>query len=206
MELQDSQFEQIQTLVNHCVRMHELQVELLDHLCCHIERELDEGVSFEQAFKNAMEQLAPDGLPAVEVDTIFLLTYKTQITMKKLLYSSGFFASFFTLSAFAFRTMHWPGGSAFMFVGNVFLLLSMLFIAIIAFRNFSFLSGNARFRSLSGAVGGIFVAIGSMFKILHYPGANVLFLVGTLVLISIFLPVLFFQLYKNDVQHSSETV
>lgn len=93
-----------------------------------------------------------------------------------------------------------------MFMGNVFLLLSMIFILIIAIRNYSLITGNARVRSLSGAIGGIVVAVGSMFKILHYPGANILFLIGTIILICVFLPILFFQLYKNDVAQSSEPV
>jgi len=206
MDLRDDQFEQVSLLVNRSVSMHSLRVELLDHLCCHIEAQLDSGISFELAFKEAILQLSPEGLSAVEERTVFLLTFKKQLTMKKLLYSTGFLASLFTMTSFTFRTFHWPGGSAIMFMGNVFLLLSMIFILIIAIRNYSLITGNARVRSLSGAIGGIVVAVGSMFKILHYPGANILFLIGTVILICVFLPILFFQLYKNDVAQSSEPV
>ncbi len=206
MDLQDDQFEQVSMLVNHSVSMHSLRVELLDHLCCHIEAQLDSGISFEAAMNEAILQLSPEGLTAIEERTVFLLTFKKQLTMKKLLYSTGFLASLLTLTAFTFRTFHWPGGSVIMFFGNCFLLLSMIFILIISIRNYSFLSRNARIRSLSGAIGGIVVSIGAIFKFLQFPGANVLFLLGAIVLIIIFLPILFFQLYKNDVAQSSEPV
>lgn len=206
MDLRDDQFEQVTLLVNRSVSMHSLRIELLDHLCCHIEAQLDSGISFEVAFKEAIQQLSPEGLTAVEERTVFLLTFKKQLTMKKLLYSTGFMASLFILSAFVFRTMKWPGGSAILFLGNCFLLLSMIIILILLNRNYAFITGNARLRSLSGAIGGIIVAIGSIFKFLHYPGANILFIIGTAILICMFLPLLFFQLYKNDVAQSSEAV
>jgi hypothetical protein len=206
MDLRDDQFEQVSLLVNRSVSMHSLRVELLDHLCCYIEAQLDLGISFEAALNEAILQLSPEGLTAVEERTVFLLTFKKQLTMKKLLYFSGFLTSLFTLTGFVFRTMKWTGGSQFWFLGNCFLLFSMIFIFIILKRNYAFISGIARVRSLSGAIGGFIAAIGSIFKFLHYPGANVLFIIGSAILIFVFLPILFIQLYKNDVAKASEPV
>ncbi len=206
MELRDDQFEQVSLLVNRSVSMHSLRVQLLDHLCCHIEAQMDAGISFDSALKEAILQLSPEGLTAVEERTIFLLTFKKQLTMKKLLYFTGFLAALFTMSSMTFRTFHWPYGNVLMFFGNGFLLLSMICLLVIAIRNYSSISSSARIRSLSGAIGGMIVATGSMFKFLHWPGANILFLLGAVVLICVFLPILFFQLYKNDVAKSSEPV
>ena len=206
MELRDDQFEQVSLLVNRSVSMHTLRVQLLDHLCCHIEAQMDAGISFDSALKEAILQLSPEGLTAVEERTIFLLTFKKQLTMKKLLYFNGFLAALFTMTAMTFKTFHWPYGSPIMFFGNGFLLLSMICLLVIAIRNYSLISSSARIRSLSGAIGGIIVATGSMFKFLHWPGANIMFLIGAVVLICVFLPILFFQLYKNDVAKSSEPV
>jgi len=206
MELRDDEFEQVSLLVNRSVSMHTLRIELLDHLCCHIEAQLDAGISFDSALKEAILQLSPEGLTAVEERTIFLLTFKKQLTMKKLLYFTGFLSALFTMTSMTFRTFHWPYGSPIMFFGNGFLLLSMICLLVIAIRNYSLISSSARIRSLSGAIGGIIVATGSMFKFLHYPGANIMFLLGAVVLICVFLPILFFQLYKNDVAKSSAPV
>ena len=93
MELRDDQIEQVSLLVNWSVSMHALRVELLDHLCCHIETQLDSGISFDTALKEAILQLSPEGLSAVEERTVFLLTFKKQLTMKKLLYITGFLAA-----------------------------------------------------------------------------------------------------------------
>ena len=82
MELRDDEFEQVSLLVNRSVSMHSLRVELLDHLCCHIEAQMDAGISFDSALKEAILQLSPEGLTAVEERTIFLLTFKKQLTMK----------------------------------------------------------------------------------------------------------------------------
>jgi hypothetical protein len=61
MDLRDDQIEQVSLLVNRSVSMHALRVELLDHLCCHIEVQLDSGISFDSALKEATLQLSPEG-------------------------------------------------------------------------------------------------------------------------------------------------
>ena len=73
MDLRDDQFEQVSLLVNRSVSMHSLRVELLDHLCCYIEAQLDLGISFEAALNEAILQLSPEGLTAVEERTVVVV-------------------------------------------------------------------------------------------------------------------------------------
>lgn len=199
MELQTSHCEKIEAFVDNQIGMPMLQIELKDHLYCLIEEKMYAGFDFEQAFDEAIAQLAPDGLNTIELETFFALTLKFQITMKKLLYSFGYLASFFIIVAFVFRTLHWPGGIALMFVGNACLFVTMFLLMLLAFKNYPQLSASIKLRSLSGALGGFLVAVGNMFKILHYPAANVLFLLGAIVLCTVFLPALFIQLYRKDI-------
>lgn len=199
MELHSTHCEKIEAFVEQQIDMPILQTELKDHLYCLIEDKMEAGLDFETAFNESVIQLAPDGINTIEIETLIALTLKFQITMKKLLYSFGYLASFFIIVAFVFRTLHWPGGIALMFVGNACLFVTMFLLMLLAFKNYPQLSASIKLRSLSGALGGFLVAVGNMFKILHYPAANVLFLLGAIVLCTVFLPALFIQLYRKDI-------
>jgi hypothetical protein len=60
----------------------------------------------------------------------------------------------------------------------------------------------SRMRSISGAAGGLIIGAGSVFKIMHWPGANILTLLGMLLIIFVFVPLFFWQLYKREIQTS----
>ena len=177
-----------------------LKEDLLDHFCCFIEHEMTKGVSFEEAKLNAWQQICPNGMDEIQQETIFLINAKKIIIMKKVMYSIGLLSSISVSIGFLFKLLHWPGGgelSTFGFLGFV-----LLFIPMLAIDRYKLTLKKALTEKLKVILGFTSVGITGLavlFKIMHYPGADILLIVGVLTFSLGFLPFLFFRMYKKSV-------
>src|SRR5437868_10804632 len=91
------------------VEMEDLQLNLLDHLCCIIESELDRGEDFESFYQKTIPKFFKKELKEIEDETHLLLTFKNYYAMKKTMIVSGTISvTAFILGSF-FKLQHWPG-------------------------------------------------------------------------------------------------
>ncbi|PQJ13163.1 hypothetical protein CJD36_003320 [Flavipsychrobacter stenotrophus] len=58
-------------------------------------------------------------------------------------------------------------------------------------------------RVIAGFVAGVLISSGSMFKIMYLPSANIQTMLGMVVLNFVFLPIFFYQLYKQSIAKMS---
>lgn len=119
--------------------------------------------------------------------------------MKRILFTAGFLATFLISTGLLFRILHWPGQNIIMFTGFAFLLMTIIALLFYSLRTMKQLSPGYRFRMITGIVSGALIATGSMFKILAYPGANIMTFTGMVSLNLLFLPAFFYQLYRKSV-------
>ncbi len=124
--------EQIEYILNDIrrngVEMEDLQLNLLDHVCCIIEQNLKDGDDFEGFYKNTMKQFYKKELREIEEETITLLMFKNFYTMKKVMIISGATsAAAFIIGSF-FRMLVWPGGGGLMLFG--FYLMGLVFLPL----------------------------------------------------------------------------
>ena len=178
----------------------QLQMELIDHCCCAVEEFMSQGIPFDIALDQAIENLSPNGLHEIEVGVQFILTNQTLHTMKIILFFTGFVAAFCIMTGILFRQLHWPGGDEILLTGNSALIVSMMTLILTTMRSPKSFPKNVLFRILAGGFGGLFFGIGSFFKIMHWPGANMQVLLGIFILAFFFLPLLFWQLYKRELK------
>ncbi len=61
------------------ISLSHLQDELIDHICCDIEMEMEQGLPFNEAYKRVQTRIGNRGLQKVQEDTLFLIdkNYKT---------------------------------------------------------------------------------------------------------------------------------
>lgn len=82
--------EQIEFILNDIkqrgVEMEDLQLNLLDHICCILEQELKEEKDFETTYQKVIKQFFKHELWEIEEETILLLKYKNYYKMKRFLY------------------------------------------------------------------------------------------------------------------------
>ncbi|MGZ3904588.1 MAG: GldL-related protein, partial [Bacteroidia bacterium] len=113
------------------VEMEDLQLNLLDHICCIIEQNLKDGDDFEAFYQKTIQEFYKNNLWEIEEETITLLTFKHYYTMKKTMIISGTTAVVFLLAGAIFKIMHWPGANPLLLFGLVtlsFIFLPLLFI------------------------------------------------------------------------------
>ena len=175
-------------------------VDLIDHYCCIVEEEMDKGISFEEAYNIAWNSISPNGTIEIEEELFFLLNLNNQIVMKKIMYLSGFLAASNITLSFLFRTLHWLGATFFHVLGFSFLFITCLILLVNAIRNKSKLSKQEMARIFSGNTAAFFISIGSLFKSFSMPGANMMMLLGFVVLISLYIPMFFHHIYKRSLQ------
>lgn len=199
-ELPDEKYDMIVQRVTITITDLQLQSELIDHCCCAVEELMDLGVECDEAIDQALLQLAPNGLDEIEVEFNDVLTPLIFKIMKITLYFSGFIAAFCILVGLMFKLMHWPGASATMFAGHLSLILCLLTILAGLLTSKEAVSRASYARILLGSIGGILVASGSCFKILSWPGANILFVIGMFLVTFFFLPIFFWQLYQREIK------
>ena len=117
--------------------------------------------------------------------------------MKGTMFLLGYIALFLSTSGFLFKTMHWPGATVLLFSGFATLLVTLLstlvyFAKFLPRKPYSFW-----LRTGAGLASLMLISIGFMFKIMHWPGAGIMYTLGTLVFNIMFLPLFFYYLYKH---------
>lgn len=163
-----------------------LQENLLDHLCCFIEEQPDDGQPFGEIYRRALEAFGHNGLQEVQDETLFLINQKHLSKMKKLTIISGAIASFAVIFGALFKVQHWPGA-------NILLILGTLMLIFLFFPTFFYMQfkeqteKRGRFIAAAGLATAIMLCLGALFKIMHWPGAIVM-INGFILFFVVFLP------------------
>jgi hypothetical protein len=99
-----------------------------------------------------------------------------------------------------FKLMHWPGASAILVTGNLSLTVCLLAILFGLLTSKTTSPRLTYSRNLFGIVGGMLVASGIFFKIMHWQGGSILLVLGMFLITFIFLPIFFWQLYRSELK------
>lgn len=178
------------------VKMEDLQYNLLDHICCIIENELEENGDFAQFYNKTISKFYKKELKELEDETQLLLTFKHYYTMKKTMIISGAVATTTFVFGSFFKIMHWPGASALFLLGMVtgcFIFLPLVF----TLKARESKSIQTKLIAGVGTLDAILFCLSSLFKVMHWPGANIIWLVTLGVLFFLFIPIYFFYGVRN---------
>ena len=174
------------------VEMESLQQNLLDHVCCIIENNLEENGDFENFYKKTIQTFYKDELWEIEEETLLLLTYKNYYTMKKIMINSGIAAATFFIIGSFFKFMHWPGASMLIILGmaiGVLVYLPLLFL----FKKNETTESRAKLVLAIGTINGILFCLNALFKVMHWPGANTMWFMTLGIFALVFIPLYFFN-------------
>jgi hypothetical protein len=126
MILTDQQIEYIATnLTFYGIKSEELRSDVIDHICTYIENK--ETEDFTTAYNEAIQRFGGYAAMAVlERDTYLFTTFKRDVLRKKLVYISGFIATFLISLGILFKFMHWPYANIIFFTGSIILIFIYL--------------------------------------------------------------------------------
>ncbi|MCD6011095.1 MAG: hypothetical protein K0Q79_957 [Flavipsychrobacter sp.] len=155
------------------IETEDLQLNLLDHICCILERTLKEDDDFECLYQLTVKQFFKNELREIEEETINLLMFKNYYAMKKLMIVAGAISAAAFVLGSLFKIMFWPGAS-------VLLCLAMLMFAVVFMPLMAVLkvkekgTSGQKFATVTGALVAILFSLATLFKVQHWPGANIL--------------------------------
>lgn len=187
------------------VTMKDLQWNLLDHMCCIIENEMSETDNFDQFFQRLLPRFFNDNLREIQEETELLLTFKHFYAMKKTVNISGLLAAIFTLLGSVFKVMHWPGaGVSFVLGIAIFSLIFLPLMIALKFRDEG--SKTDKLVLSFGFLVGIITSLGFLFKMMHWPGANIMMLSGLVLFTFVYVPIYFFSRVRRPELRFNTTV
>jgi len=178
------------------IELEELQLDLLDHICCVIETELTPENNFEEFYRSILPRFYKRSLREIEEETLLLLTFKNYYAMKKIMIISGTLSAFTVLIGSLFKVMHWPG-AAMLFVLAI-ALFSFIFLPILSvIRIKEQAKTNDKIVIIAAAIFGSAISLAILFKVMHWPFATLLWTSALAILFFIFLPIYFFGGIRN---------
>jgi hypothetical protein len=183
-------------LLRNGIEMEDLRLSLVDHICCVIEEEMTEDDRFDEFYARMIPRFYHRNLKEIQEETKLVLTFKNYYAMKNVMIRSGAFTAICFTAGILFKLMHWPGAAALQLASIA--VFSFLFLPIL----FLFKTKEVDLRSQKIIIGiaTIFCflfGISTLFKLMHWPYANVLWLSCLSILLFVFLPLFFFTGIRN---------
>ncbi len=178
------------------IETEELQLSLLDHICCVIENEMSPDKNFDELYRSVLPRFFKNELKEIQEETDLLLTFKHYYAMKKVMLRSGMFSTVAFITGSFLKIMHWPGAMILIFVAILSMCLFFLPIFFLI-KSKEVKEKKEKFIIGFGVVFGILFCVSTLFKIMHWPGAHMLWLVCLGELFFLFLPVFFFSGIRN---------
>jgi len=173
------------------VVLEDLRDNLLDHMCCIIEEEMDEKEDFEVFYESVLPRFFKENLMEIQVETDNLIKFKNFYNMKKILKISGIATVFFTTMGAILKTFHLPGAAmAIVLGGFTFSLIFLPLLIAIKFRDEESKVDKAVFSF--GFLIAMILSAGLIFKLMHWPFANVMMLSSTVAFTFVYVPIYFF--------------
>lgn len=124
MQITEEQIEFIRNDIrNRGVKLDQLVNTLLDHICCAIEAH--PGKAFNTVYAEVIQSFGEQGLLKIQ-EEIIILNIKKEEKMKKVMYVTGFIATFLTTTGLLFKLQHWQGASIILILGIMLINLGFL--------------------------------------------------------------------------------
>jgi hypothetical protein len=184
-------------LIRQSINYSHLLHDLLDHICCDIEFEMERGNSFEEAYSNIRKWMGANRCRKIQEETL-LLTNNTYRFMKSVMKISGIIAPALLAVAALFKIQHWPGGGALMVLG--FFLVCIFFLPSAIYVLYKENKGKRFLLYLFGFVSFLPWMAGILFKVQHWPGAGILLTFGISATVILFLPALLYVKIKDAIK------
>jgi multisubunit Na+/H+ antiporter MnhB subunit len=179
------------------VKTESLQLNLLDHICCIVEQNLEPDGDFEDFYARTIKTFYIKELGEIEEEAQLLLTYKNYYAMKKIMITSGIISALCISIGILFKFMQWPGAAAGIVLGvSTFSLVFLPLVFLLKAKENKALRDRVIYAL--GIAPGILLSLAILFKIMYWPGANVMGLTALILTGAVFLPVYFF----NGIRHA----
>ncbi len=160
--------------------------ELIDHLCCDVENEMQNGLGFAEAYKRVKQRMGPGRIREIQEETLYAVDSKYR-KMKNTMKISGIAGTIMFGFATLFKIQHWPLAGVLMLLGALILAFLFMPSALVVLWKETH-NRKKLFLFISGFVTGMLFIFGTLFKIQHWPIAGIILSSAVIFAIFFFIP------------------
>lgn len=172
-----------------------LHQELVDHICCEVEALIDDGKDFQEAYAIVIKHANIKMLQSIENNTMMLID-KKYAQMKIFTKISGNISLVLIALGTIMKIYALSGANIFLVIG--FAILCMAFIPMLIYTSLPDNMKNKRLLfKISALIGCAAFAGGILFRVMNWPGSNILIIVAYLIILIISMPALLYDISKN---------
>jgi hypothetical protein len=162
--------------------------DLIDHVCCDVENEMQTGLNFAEAYHRVKKKMGLRRLKEIQEETLYAVDTKYRF-MKNTMKISGVAGTVLFGLAALFKIQHWPGAGQMMTLGA--LLLAFVFLPSALSVLWKETHNRKRiFLVISAFFSGMLFILGTLFKIQHWPMAGSILTLAAISGILFFIPAL----------------
>ena len=163
--------------------------DLIDHVCCDVEYEMQKGLDFVQAYQCVKQKMgSPRRLSEIQKETLYSVDSKYR-KMKNTMKISGIAGTIIFGCAALFKIQHWPLSGILLTIGAV--LLAFVFMpAALGVLWKETHNRNRLFLFISGFLTAILFIMGTLFKVQHWPAAGYMLIFSAIGAVFMLIPAL----------------
>lgn len=181
-----------------------LREELTDHICCDVEYEMRNGMSFREAYDRVKEKMGDGRLKKIQEETLYAVDTKYR-HMKKTIQISGIAGTVMLGFAALFKIMHWPGGAILIMLGAISIAFVLMPSALVVLWKETHSQKRISLYLAAFLTGMCFIT-GIVFKVQHWPGAAKIMGLAAVSAIFFFIPLLLIHKLKNTEKPSKRGI
>ncbi|PHR49726.1 MAG: hypothetical protein COA32_00925 [Fluviicola sp.] len=172
------------------VVIEDLQYNLLDHICCIIENEKSESEEFKEFYRKVVPRFFKKDFKEIQEETEVLLTFKNYYAMRNTLKIAGIASAILTVLGAILKTFHLPGAGIALIMGGI--LFSLVFLPLVIVLKFKDEESKTDKWVFSiGFLLAILITLGIIFKLMHWPYANIMMFSGLTTFVFGYVPLYF---------------
>ncbi len=179
--------------------------DLIDHVCCDVENEMQSGLNFIEAYQRVKQKMGSRRrLKEIQEETLYAVDTKYR-QMKNTMKISGIVGTVLLGFAALFKIQHWPLAGAMLTLGA----FTLAFVFMPSALGVLWKETHSRkrvFLFISAFFAGFFFIAGTLFKVQHWPGSGLMITLAALFGILFFVPALLADKLKDTEKKSKRPV
>lgn len=144
--------------------------DLIDHVCCDVEYEMQNGLNFSEAYQRVKQKMGPHRVRDIQKETLYAVDTKYRI-MKNTMKISGISGTVLLAFAAFFKIQHWPMAGMMLVLGALCLAFVFMPSALVVLWKETH-NRKRIFLFVSAFLAGLLFIFGIVFKVQHWPLAG----------------------------------
>ena len=169
--------------------------ELIDHICCDVEQEMDNGLTFSEAYARVRQKIGKRRLKEIQEETLYATDSKYRIMKTTMKFSAVAGTVLFGVAAM-FKIQHWPGAGIMLTLGALILTFLFMPSALVVLRKETRSRKRLVLFISAFLSAGLFIT-GILFKIQHWNGAGPVLILAGAVVVFLLIPSLLSAALQN---------